>query len=380
MAVRNPLVQVGGRLKELPSGDTLGYLPLDGSGVMAGDLQFRCGTPEIRLLSPGAVYGYDILSNVSDTVDGGLLLRKWNGTTFDNVVQMTGDGLLITPPGGASYPIRISGVLTGSGRTVQWDNNDTSAGTAMSLQMLAGAAGNGQVTQFGTEYTAVAALAGRMLLQNIGGNGVVISAAAAGTDIQFWGASNAVIGKINAAGDLTMYGAAYWGDDKEIARFSDTWLRLNPGNDFTSGIYLGTGLVRNDGPLQVGTSSTAGFYTSTTVAPQWQGIELGYRLVPFTTQNAAYTFAIGDNGKGIEHADTTARTYTVPASVFSKGMVITVLNNTTAGNVTIAAGAGVTLRLAGSSTTGNRTIAPLGWATIMFSSSAQAYVSGPGVT
>ncbi len=34
--------------------------------------------------------------------------------------------------------------------------------------------------------------------------------------------------------------------------YSDAWLRLNPNNAFTSGIYAGTGILRTDGNLQVG--------------------------------------------------------------------------------------------------------------------------------
>lgn len=367
-------------------GATLGFVAasflFNNNVQINADLLFRAGTPMLDMLSPGAVYGYNILSNVSDTVDSGLLLRKWNGTTYDNVVQMTGDGLLLTPVGGASYPLRISGVLTGSGRTVQWDNNDTSAGAAMSLQMLAGASGNGQLTQFGTEYTATAALAGRTLLQNIGGTGLVLSAAAAGTDIQFWGASNAVLGKITSAGDLNMYGAAYWGDDKEIARFSDTWLRLNPGGDFTSGIYLGTGLVRNDGPLQVGTTSAAGFFVSTTQQPQWQGANLGFLGVLYAAKTAAYTFTTADRDKGAAKNTATAITFTLPTSP-TAGDVYPFANINASGNLTIAPGTGGTLRLGGTATTGNRTVAPWGYgsATCIVGGASPVWLcSGAGVT
>lgn len=117
-----------------------------------------------------------------------------------------------------------------------------------------------------------------------------------------------------------------------------------------------------------------------TDGPTVDGIEIGYRGVPLTTQNTAYTLVEDDAGKGIEHNDTTPRSYTINGSVFARGTVITVLNNTGTGAVTIVQGTGMTLRLAGSTSTGNRTVAVRGMATIYFASATEAYVSGPGVT
>ncbi|HCC84634.1 MAG TPA: hypothetical protein DEP87_03045, partial [Candidatus Pacebacteria bacterium] len=57
---------------------------------------------------------------------------------------------------------------------------------------------------------------------------------------------------LDVGGNIAATGTAYYGDAKEMLRFSDGWLRLNPNNDFTSGIYAGTGILRTDGTLQVG--------------------------------------------------------------------------------------------------------------------------------
>jgi hypothetical protein len=104
------------------------------------------------------------------------------------------------------------------------------------------------------------------------------------------------------------------------------------------------------------------------------------RSVPTTTQNANYTFTVQDIGRCRAKTDTTARTYTVDNSIFSAGDVLTVLNDNSTANITIAQGAGVTLYLAGTTTTGNRTVAPRGLATIFMASASVGYVSGPGVT
>lgn len=104
------------------------------------------------------------------------------------------------------------------------------------------------------------------------------------------------------------------------------------------------------------------------------------RSVPLTLQNGAYTFVAADNGRCRYKNDAVAYTYTVNTAVHAAGDILTVLNDNSTHNITIAAGAGVTLYLAGTATTGNRTVAPRGCASIYMVSSTVGYVSGPGVT
>ncbi|MGB5820724.1 MAG: tail fiber domain-containing protein, partial [Saonia sp.] len=54
------------------------------------------------------------------------------------------------------------------------------------------------------------------------------------------------------AGEFFASGAYYYGDGKRMFQFSDGWLRLNPSNHFTSGIYCASSIVRTDNQLQVG--------------------------------------------------------------------------------------------------------------------------------
>jgi len=100
---------------------------------------------------------------------------------------------------------------------------------------------------------------------------------------------------------------------------------------------------------------------------------------PPTLQNVAYTLAASDVGKIIFKNNTTAYTYTVPASVFSAGDMVSICNDGTSGNISIAQGSGMTLRLSGTTSTGTRTLLPRGMAMIYFLSPTAAYVSGPGV-
>ncbi|OGG85987.1 hypothetical protein A2392_00770 [Candidatus Kaiserbacteria bacterium RIFOXYB1_FULL_46_14] len=59
---------------------------------------------------------------------------------------------------------------------------------------------------------------------------------------------------LTVTNDVAANGTYYYGDSKPIVQYSDTWLRLNPTNAFSSGIYANTGIFRTDGTLQVGSS------------------------------------------------------------------------------------------------------------------------------
>lgn len=89
--------------------------------------------------------------------------------------------------------------------------------------------------------------------------------------------------------------------------------------------------------------------------------EVGFRIIPQNSQSTAYTLVLSDSGKHIYHpsSDTTARTWTIPANssvAFTIGTAVTFINDTTAGNITIAITTD-TLVLAGAGTTGSRTLA-----------------------
>ena len=111
---------------------------------------------------------------------------------------------------------------------------------------------------------------------------------------------------------------------------------------------------------------------------------LGYLNIPQNSQSAAYTLVLTDAGKHILHpsADTTARTFTIPANSsvpFPIGTAVTFINQNAAGIVTIAITAD-TMRLANSGTTGSRTLAANGIATAIKIASTEWIISGTGLT
>lgn len=109
---------------------------------------------------------------------------------------------------------------------------------------------------------------------------------------------------------------------------------------------------------------------------------VGYRDIPQNEQDTAYTFVLSDRGKSVGKASVTARTYTVPpnsTTAFPLGTAITVYNMGSAGNITIAQGAGVTIRLA-TGATGNRTLAVYGICTLLKTATDTWLASGTGLT
>lgn len=111
---------------------------------------------------------------------------------------------------------------------------------------------------------------------------------------------------------------------------------------------------------------------------------VGFRAVPQNSQSAAYTLVLSDSGKSIYHpsADTTARTWTIPANAtvaFPVGTAVAFINDTSAGTITIAITSD-TLVLAGAGTTGSRTLAANGMATAIKMTSTRWMISGSGLT
>lgn len=105
----------------------------------------------------------------------------------------------------------------------------------------------------------------------------------------------------------------------------------------------------------------------------------GYLGVPQNAQNAAYTFVMADAGKHIFHDEVTARTYTIPANgsvAFPIGTTITIINNVSAGNITLAITTDTLRRGDGTAGTGSRTISANSIATIVKTKATEWLISG----
>lgn len=111
---------------------------------------------------------------------------------------------------------------------------------------------------------------------------------------------------------------------------------------------------------------------------------VGFRHIPQNSQSAAYTLVLADAGDHILHpsADTTARTWTIPANssvAFPIGTAITFINQNGAGVITIAITTD-TMRLAGAGTTWSRTLAANWIATAIKINTTEWIISWPWLT
>ncbi len=142
------------------------------------------------------------------------------------------------------------------------------------------------------------------------------------------------------------------------------------GNATSIASQTGTGtkfVVDTDPALTVSTPTTTSF---------------GYLGAPQNSQSADYTFILTDAGKSIYHpaADTTARTWTIPANgsvAYPLGTVIVISNENAAGVITLAI---TTDTLRWGSSTGSRSIAANGTATLYKATSTSWRLTGDGIT
>ena len=113
-------------------------------------------------------------------------------------------------------------------------------------------------------------------------------------------------------------------------------------------------------------------------------LSLGYLGIPQNSKSAAYTMVLADAGTHIYHpsADTTARTWTIPANssvAYPIDTTITFINDVSAGVITIAITSD-TLVFATTGGTGSRTLAAPGIATAIKVGTTRWMISGIGLT
>ena len=101
------------------------------------------------------------------------------------------------------------------------------------------------------------------------------------------------------------------------------------------------------------------------------------RKIPYTIQTSSYTLVASDAGKTVA---STSGGWTVADNVFSPGDAVTLIN-ASGSDMTITQGSGFLIYdAANAGATGNRTLATRGIATLYFSSTDGAYISGAGLS
>jgi hypothetical protein len=222
----------------------------------------------------------------------------------------------------------------------------------------------------GTDYQApIGTISG--LVKGNGAN--ALTAAVAGTDYQAPIGTISGLVKGNGANLLT---AAVAGTDYQSAQ-NVTGIVKSSGTTRSAAV-AGTDYLAPSGALGTPSSGTLGACTI-------DGTNLvGYLSVPQNSQSVNYTLVASDASKHLLHpaADTTARTFTIPANssvAYPIGTTIVFVNQNGAGVLTVAITSD-TMRLAGAGTTGTRSIAANGVATAIKIASTEWIISGTNLT
>jgi hypothetical protein len=328
-------------------------------------------TPPIIELPPGSspssiaqgIQGPAGPSNVlsiGSVTNGGAAAATITGTTPAQVLNLT---LPQGPTGatgntGPAGATGISGTPTAN-QLATFSNSTTIQGVTITGLVKANGASAPAAAAAGTDY--LAPPSGTALLKaNSGG---ALANATAGTDYIAPPSGTALL-KANSGGALANATA---GTDYLAPPAGAALLKANSG-----------GALAN---AAAGTDYLAPAAIGTTV--QAFDAQL-FSNIPVNSQSAAYTLVAADAQRQILHpsADTTARTWTIPANAsvaFPVGTMITFVNQNAAGVITLAITTD-TMRLAGPGTTGNRTLAANGMATADKITTTEWIISGTGLT
>ena len=300
----------------------------------------------------------------------------FGGTTLLNAVGVTGT-VVLTDTQYRPPIIEISGLLTaniiyelptGVGGSWYVLNNTTGA---FSITIASGGAGQSVIISQG--YTTPIICDGT----NVGlANTNPQQAAGATTQVQF-----------NINGVLAGSSALTWNNSTQtltaptFAGNVNGNLTGNVAGNVTGNVSGSSGsctgnsatatFATSAGSATTATSATTSTYASTVTGTS---LSIGYLNIPISS-NASGALVIGDVGKQLY----TASGQTINTGIFSPGDVV-VIGYCSGSAITLTAGSGVTLQLAGTATTGSRTIGAYGDATIRCIATNTFRISGPGVS
>jgi hypothetical protein len=343
---------------------------------VAGEIVYSSATNTLRGLTIGST-GQALVVSAGQpswqtiTTLGTVTTGVWNasviGATFGGTAQSTyttGDTLYASASNTLSKrPIGSTGqVYTVSGGVPVW-SDITSVGTI--------ATGTWQGTAIGAIYggTAQTSWTTGDLLYASGTN--TLAKRAVGST----GQALVVSGGLPTWASITTLGTiatGVWNGTQIGATFGGTGQ-----TSYTTGDLLYASTTNVLSKLAAG--SAGQILTMVSGSPAW-----AQPAIPQRSVSADTSFALTDGGGHVYHpsADTTARTWTIPANAsvaFPIGSAITIINDSSAGALTIAITSD-TLILAGAGTTGSRTLAANGIATAVKMTATRWMISGTGLT
>ena len=317
---------------------TLPATPAAGAQVVVADSGNAWGTNNLTIARNGSTID-NVAENLVCDITGASVQLVYDGTTWEVYTQV-GTGTL-SGVGGLEYVVKTANYTASSLEGVLADTS----GGAFTVTLPASP---------GTGAQVVIADSGNAWGTNnltIGRNGSTIDSVAEDLVCDITGASIQLV-----------YDGATWEVYTQLGASGSVAVSLGGTQTLTNKTISGA-----DNTLTVDGTNAVGF-----------------RTIPQNSKSAAYTLVLADSGKHILHpsADTTARTFTIPANssvAYTIGTEITFINQDSAGIVTIAITSD-TLRLSPGGTTGSRTLAANGIAKCIKITSTEWIISGTGLT
>ncbi|WP_444957606.1 phage tail fiber domain-containing protein [Microbulbifer sp. ZKSA002] len=218
-------------------------------GARVRSINGQDGDVDLSLTDLGGLSSSEnsILSALLTVGDGGVI--KLGNTRYLQAEDSSGAahailGILQTDTvlvGKTSLRLALRGsaidLQDGTGTYTVWHSGNGGAGSELDAGKLGGKASTSYALLSGAAFTGDVSVDGK--LSTVGSNNIEGYDVAARNNLS------------------TVAGSVYAGsDNKHVLQGNDTWLRLNPSGDFSSGIYCGSSLLRTDGALQVGSSGS----------------------------------------------------------------------------------------------------------------------------